>query len=94
MEASITAAVVLYHFPLDFLLKLDVFSLNRLMDASRLARNMEISESAIAMRNAMNADKKEFEKFLDHYSSEAPEDQNARKVAEGIDKAKRLFGGS
>jgi hypothetical protein len=64
------------------------------MDSSRKARNVEIVESAIAMRNAMNADKKEFDKFLEFYSNEDEGEKEARQVAEGVQRVSRLFGGS
>jgi hypothetical protein len=87
-------AVSCYHFQLDFLLDLDVFSFDRLVDRARDVRNAELREQAIAMRVAFNGDSKQFEQFFD---SLAPAGERAaaeaKKVAQGFQKLKGLFGG-
>lgn len=65
------------------------------MDLSKKIRNSEIAENAIAVRNAMNADAKEFQTFLNFYRDEEaePEQPTPAKLADGRAALKRLFGG-
>lgn len=83
-------AVVSYRFDIQFLLDLDAISLTRLMDMCRETRKNEILESAIAMRNAMNADEKQFKTFMENYSPEA-EPETAQ--SETVNALRRMFGG-
>lgn len=61
------------------------------MDKCRDARKNEILESAIATRNAMNADEKQFKTFMDNYSTE--EEPETVAVDERVEALRRLFGG-
>jgi uncharacterized protein YeaO (DUF488 family) len=63
------------------------------LELSKKIKNTEVAESAIAVRNAMNADAQEFNKFLKHYSNETQEEVESQKLAEGKAALKRLFGG-
>lgn len=82
-----------FKFDVAFLLDLDAISLTRLMDKCRDVRKNEILEHAIAMRNAMNADEKQFKTFMGNYSTEEPVSVEDQKVSEGRAALARLFGG-
>lgn len=82
-----------YHFDIQFLLDLDVISLDRLLEIARRAKNSEHRTFAILTRGAMNAEAKDFQNLLDEFSPESREDVEARKVQEGTAALKKLFGG-
>lgn len=63
------------------------------MELSKKIKNTEMANNAIAVRNAMNADHKEFMTFLNHFSNETEEEVESKKLAEGRAALKKLFGG-
>jgi hypothetical protein len=63
------------------------------MEIARQARNDQIVEEAIAMRNAMNADKKEFETFLKHYDTRPKKEPNQAEIERSKATLRRALGG-
>lgn len=87
-------AVSSYHFPLDFLLDLDILSFDRLMGRAQDARNSQIRENAVAMRVAFNGDQKQFEEFFESLLPTSQKEAiQERKIADGHEKLKKMFGG-
>ncbi len=87
-------AVSSHHFPLDFLLDLDIVSFDRLLGRAHDAKNSELRENAVAMRVAFNGDQKQFEEFFESLLPVTQKEAiQERKIADGHDKLKKLFGG-
>lgn len=83
-----------YHFQLEFLLDLDIFSFDRLVEQARDVRNSDLREQAIAMRVAFNGDQKQFGDFFDSLAPAADRAAaEAKKVAQSFEKLKSVFGG-
>ncbi len=91
---AVVAAVSIYRFDVRYVLSLGFSSLFRLIEVARRLRNGLIVEDAVATRNAMNADGKEWKKFVEHYSTESPEDAEERRVSEGRAQLAHIFGSS
>lgn len=85
---------------MDWLLDLDIVSLDRLLKVSNDTRNSDLRERAynnymaIAAATAGGDASKAFDARLAQYDSAAErEAQHQKKLAEGLQAAKKLFGG-
>lgn len=85
--------MVSYHFPIDYLLDLDIFSFDRLLEVARYAKNTERREDFYVTNVAVNGDEAAFRALQDNLSNESPDAKEKRKVAEGMKKVEELFGG-
>ena len=85
--------MVSYHFPIDYLLDLDIFSFDRLLEVARYAKNTERREDFYVMNVAVNGDEKAFKAFHESFSNESPEVAEQKRIAESMKKVGELFGG-
>ena len=85
--------MVSYHFPIDYLLDLDIFSFDRLLEVARYAKNTERREDFYVMNVAVNGDEKAFKAFYESFSNESPEVAEQKRIAESMKKVGELFGG-
>lgn len=65
------------------------------MTLCKQAHDSRIYEQAVAMRYAMNADEKQFAEFEQAFCprEKAPPADDSKKIAEGREKLRRIFGG-
>lgn len=94
MEFSVSLGTVTYGYSPEFLLSLDIFSFDRLLEIAHRVKNAEYQNQAIILRQAFGGDEKQFKSLLDSLSSEDPREKESKKAKDGFNAIVKMFGGS